>query len=421
MTKKFRHDILRGGRKFFHGGNMEKKYIYFQPQYVGEFICDGSKCKDNCCERGWNIDADEATYQKYLQVNPQIAAQFEYNKDRGKYFLKKHPCPFLTDKKLCRLQLEYGEDFLSRTCRGYPRVTFDFGKFFERSLTLTCSLAAEKILFAEEPMKFELVEVSEKIHGGDKIIINPVYLDEKILEHMIEIQLAQISILQERTLTIDQRLIVLGFFLDKFQELVWSRTDNKTVLKLIATYKSEKFLFEEISPLINSFVFDANKFVNFIMKLIGPTISIWNSAEGKKFIDVFEKVLAIKPDKNNEIFLPAIAANLERLADARRDFSNKYSTFLENYLVNELFYSFYPWRFRDQSITKNFALFLITYKIFELMMFSAVQSGLDSKEDLLAMVDWFMTTTDHEPELYRRFLNLLEYMEDTYLLMENLL
>ena len=138
---------------------MEQKYIYFQPQYVKEFICDSSKCSDNCCERGWNIDVDAATYEKYLQLAPAIAQQFKFDERKKKYLLTKHPCPFLTEKKLCRLQLEHGEEFLSQTCKNYPRVTTYFGKFFERSLTLTCPVAAELILFKEEPMAFEFVEV----------------------------------------------------------------------------------------------------------------------------------------------------------------------------------------------------------------------------------------------------------------------
>ncbi|MBQ3444684.1 MAG: hypothetical protein IJG33_15740 [Selenomonadaceae bacterium] len=116
-----------------------------------------------------------------------------------------------------------------------------------------------------------------------------------------------------------------------------------------------------------------------------------------------------------------IIANYERLADARKDFLEKHSPFLENYLVNELFYDFYPWKFIDQSITKNYAVFLISYKIFELITFATIHSGLDSKEDLLAMVDWFMMKTDHNPDLYKRFLELLAGIDDTYLLMMALL
>lgn len=378
---------------------MEKKYIYFQPQYVGEFICDGSKCKDNCCERGWNIDADEATYQKYLKVNPQIAAQFEYNKAKGKYLLKKHPCPFLTDKKLCRLQLEYGEDFLSRTCRGYPRVTFDFGKFFERSLTLTCSIAAERILFTEEPMKFELVEVSEKIHGGDKIIINPVYLDEKILEHMIEIQLAQISILQERTLTIDQRLIVLGFFLDRLDEIFSTAPFNDAALtKLIEAYESKTFLREQVPLMIRSISFDEKKFAAIMSDLMNDFY------DDGKFKDALAK----------------IAAHDKLLSGFKKKFRREHSIFLENFLVNELFMNVCPYRF-EGHIAKNFGVFIIKYKIFELTLLLAALKNPVGKNELIALADWFTSEYDHIEVYQRRIFEYLRGKDDILNLMDSLL
>ena len=105
-----------------------KKFLYFQPEYVGRFKCDGNACLDNCCCRPWNIDIDAETYKKYSQVQPPEAAEeilshIERNESNGNYFLKDRPCPFLTEKNLCRLQLEYGEKFLSSTCTTYPRRT----------------------------------------------------------------------------------------------------------------------------------------------------------------------------------------------------------------------------------------------------------------------------------------------------------
>ncbi len=143
--------------------------------------------------------------------------------------------------------------------------------------------------------------------------------------------------------------------------------------------------------------------------------------EGEKFLVAFTEVLGIKPNENNRVSLDEITVNFERLTDARKNFSEKYSTFLENYLVNELFYGVYPWRYVEHSLTKNFAVFLISYKVFELVTFAATESGLDSKEDLLAMVDWFMSTTNHDKKLYERFLELLAGVDDTYLLMATLL
>lgn len=144
---------------------MDKKYLYFQPEYVGKFKCDGSKCDARCC-KNWSIFIDKKTYEKYPQ---EIAEHLKLNPECKQYLMKldeRNFCPMLTESNLCSLQLKYGEDFLSTTCATYPRYTRDFGKFFERSLTLTCPVAAELILFQEEPMSFELVEVSKKIHSN---------------------------------------------------------------------------------------------------------------------------------------------------------------------------------------------------------------------------------------------------------------
>ena len=377
---------------------MEQKYVYFQPQYVGEFICDSSKCNSNCCERGWNIDLDEATYQKYLHCLPDTAELFKYNADKKKYLLTKHPCPFLTEKKLCRLQLEYGEDFLSPTCRSYPRVTFYFGKFFERALTLTCPLAAQMILFREEPLSFELVEAAEKVFDG-KIIVNPLNLDEKISAHVPEIQVAMISILQERTLTINQRLIVLGFFLDRLDEIFSTEPfDDAALIKLISLYESKKFFVEQVPRMLRVVKFDAKKFAALMFELADKFYG------AGKFTDAVSK----------------IAANGAKLKTFKKNFLTERATFLENFLVNELFINCYPWRF-DGSIIRNFGIFVIKYKIFELTLLLAALKNPLGEDDLIALADWFATQFDHVEAYQRMIFDYLRGREDVLDLMESLL
>lgn len=406
-----------------------KTYFYFQPEYVSKFKCDGSKCTAHCCG-GWRITIDDATYKKYSRVKPkskakEIISLIKFDSQVGQYAitLNENLCPFLTPEMFCKLQLEYGEEFLSQTCATYPRRTHAIGKFFERSMTLTCPVAAEMVLFNSEPMKFEFVEVSDKVHSKHgRIRIGKLPIDENYAVIIREIQITMISILQRRQFTLDQRLIVLGLLLDKLQEYYQTEDqDLDMLINLIATYRSEEFLLTEMPPLFQSFTFDEQNFILFMMKFISYTLDILRTDEGRRFIVALEKTLGIKPDANDQVQVSEIIANYEKLADARKDFLSKYSPFLENYLVNELFYSFYPWRFREESITKNFAVFLVSYKIFELITFATVHSGLDSKEDLLAMVDWFMTKTDHNTDLYKRFLELLEGIDNTYLLMVTLL
>ena len=127
---------------------------------------------------------------------------------------------------------------------------------------MTCPVAAEMILFNEKPMQFEFVEVSEKVHSnGGKIGIAPVNTDKGFAEHMLEIQIALIAILQNRTLTINQRLIVVGFFLDKLTEIYFKDLGVEDLLKLIAAYKSKKFWAEQVPLMLRIVSFNSRKFI----------------------------------------------------------------------------------------------------------------------------------------------------------------
>ncbi|MBR1645581.1 MAG: flagellin lysine-N-methylase [Selenomonadaceae bacterium] len=375
-------------------------YLYFQPEYVNEFVCDGSKCGDNCCERNWNIDVDAKTFELYRRIKPaetseKITACFDYDADKKKYFLKDKPCPFLTEKNLCRLQLEYGENFLSETCVTYPRRTIDFGIFFDRSLRLSCPLAAELILFRDAPIKFEFVEVSEQIHShGGKIKIDSVHAGQKFAAHILEIQVAMISILQERTLTIDQRLIVLGFFLDRLDEIIRDGFDENALKKLIAAYESKKFLAEQVPRMLPAVKFNAEKFSELLLELLVKLYGDRFRPDDKKFLDALAETFGIVPDEKNQVFVTKIAANYERLADKLKDFSMRHAAFMENYLVNELFLNCYPWR-HETSIAKNFGVFVAQYKLFELFTFSTAQKNF-CRDELLKLTVWFARQANHD-------------------------
>ena len=377
-----------------------KTFLHFRPEYVREFVCDGSKCNANCCERNWNIDIDAETYERYEKLQPAsksraITSCFVYNPCDKIYFLKEHPCPFLTDEKLCRLQLEYGENFLSKTCVTFPRQTFDFGKFFERSLSLSCPVAAEMILFRDEPLKFELVEVSEPEHSrGGKLKLDPVDTNENFVDKMLELQVAMISILQERTLSFDQRLIVLGFFMDRLREITAAGFRADEVAKLVAAYESKAFLSQHVPRMFASVNFNVKFFVELMLLLLEKLQYFLINAAGQKFMDATVKTFDIYPDANRQISVDKVVAAYEKLADARKDFLTRHATFIENFLVNEIFANGCPWKF-PVGIAKNFGLFVAQYKQFELLMFSATRQNLGDKDNLLALTSWFVGASDN--------------------------
>ena len=410
-----------------------KKYLYFQPQYVAKFRCDGSKCNARCC-KNWNIFIDTKTHAQYERIKPpseaeEILSHMTFYEGRKEYLVTMRDgkiCPFLTENNLCRLQFKYGEKFLSVTCSSFPRRTLDFGKFFERSLVLTCPVAAELILFSDEPIKFEFVEVPEKIHSnGGKIGIAPVDTAENFSEYMLEIQVAMISILQERTLTLDQRLIVLGFFLDRLDELIANKDVTVVELeilldalkKLIAAYESETFLAQQAPHMLATIQFDAKKFVGLMLELIESFYADKDLGD-KAILDQIALTFGIVPDANGQVSAAKIAENYNRLAAERKDFLVRHAMFLENYLVNELFLTCFPWKFTE-SLAKNFGVFVATYKLFELLTFSAEQQKFVGKENLLLLTSWFLSSADHSNDFGKKVLELAP--DDILVSMETLL
>lgn len=399
-----------------------RTYLYFQPEYLREFVCDGAKCGDNCCEKPWFIDVDPETFKRYEQIKPveksrEITACFSYNADTGDHFLKSRPCPFLTEKKLCRLQLEYGENFLSKTCVTYPRRTFNFGQFFERALVMSCPLAAELILFRNEPIKFEFVEVTEQVHSrGGKLKLNPVQAGQKFAAHMLELQIAMISILQERTLTFDQRLIVLGFFMDRLDEI--EPADDEALTKLIAAYESKSFLAQQTPRMFASVHFDEKKFVALMLRILNSLYTDFAFGDYGKIFDMIFQTYGILPDTDGQISFEKVVANYVRLAEARKKFWARQALFLENYLVNELFVNCYPWR-HDTGIPKNFGIFAAAYKLFELFAFAAEQHNLSDKKNLSLLTGWFLSLMDHTEPFTRKLLNFVP--EDVFDSLETLL
>ena len=422
MTNIFQRDILF--KKIFSGELMEKKYFYFQPEYVDKFKCDGSKCNAHCCLANWSIFVDDETFKQYSQLDSQeIISRIKFNDIKGEHVIAfdgKNSCPFLNENKLCWLQLNYGENFLSRTCATYPRITNSFGYFFERSLVLSCPVAAKMILFESEPMQFEFVEVPEIIHSpGGKIFIQSIQSSENLREHLIEIQIAMISILQERTLSIDQRLIVLGFFVDRLEEIFFN-FDKAALTKLIAAYESKKFLAEQVPLMIQSVEFDAEKFIRLILKLTEKVFGKDLFPKDKKFLYTVADTLKIIPDENNFVAISKVAANYKRLAEVRRKFLAEHSTFLENYLVNDLFMSISPWQF-EGTFAQNFAAFTAKYKLFELITFSAWLKGLNSVKSLLELTSWFITRFEHTKEYKQMIFDSFKDADDIFDLIESLL
>lgn len=416
---------------------MKQTYTYYQPEYVRNFKCNGQACSAHCCRR-WRITIDKKTFKKYSHIKPKSAA-----KEITSHIIKsevggtdtyqilldsKQSCPFLTGDNWCHIQKEYGEDFLSETCVTYPRRTWTFGTYFERSLTLTCPVVAAQVLIPNEPIKFETVEVSERVHNNlGRIQASFSLVPRNLFGKMKYIQETAVTILQERTLTIDSRLMLLGLYFDKLDELL--KVENFNELEQVnAAFKDSNFLQEQANNFSQVIKFDVGEHIKIMFGTLETLYGEGNvkKVEDRKFVDAVADTLRIQVDENKQVSVKKLAENYLELDEARQRFSQYYSTLFENYLVNELFMNLYPFKFKG-SITYNYGVFVTIYKLLELITFSmSIQHFLKEKKtmdkiSLTAVVMMHANNIDHNKTYTDKISEYLKDKNDIVEIMQSML
>ncbi len=404
---------------------MSKTCTYYQPEYVSRFHCDGQKCSAKCC-RNWQIFIDKKTYKKYSHIKPKSAANeitrfITKRENLEEYMIKldeNFNCPFLTDDNWCSIQRKHGEEFLSEICRTYPRRIWDFKTFRERSLVLTCPIAAELILLSDESLKFEEVTDNYTIQ---KLI--PVNCSAEFIDQVLKIQRTATAILQDRNLTIDKRLMMLGLYCDKLDELF----DNDRIDELEAVnlaYQSSKFLQEQSAQFSAVLKFDVHNYIKIVMELLnslyGKDSGVLQGQGERIILDAITETLNLLSNETEQFKISEVAKRYSELNFEREKFVSGVSTILENYLVNEFFMNLYPFRFESNKAF-NYGMFVATYKMLELVTFSMARANYSSNEDLISQIIWYSANIDHNQSYVNKISEYMKDKSDIVQIMQNML
>lgn len=198
------------------------------PLCYKDFDCLAGACRDNCCG-GWMI-----TFQKKDYLHIKRAAQSAEMKnllstgmsrvrekeltEQGVYAQfnmdKNGQCRFQTEEGLCRLQLECGESVLPYVCRIYPRRQSYTPAACQYSLSPSCE--GVLALLWDLPQGIDFVE--EALPQTDW---RRVTMSEPVAR-FAEIQSLCVDALQERSLKMSQRMLLLGILLQKLCGKDWT-------------------------------------------------------------------------------------------------------------------------------------------------------------------------------------------------------
>lgn len=216
------------------GANEIMKDIVLQPTFYDKFSCLGSDCKNNCCHN-WVIYFKK---EEFRNIKRKMHSEefknifqdaFEFKKGENDRctikFNEEKNCKFLDENGLCKVYQEVGPENMSLVCQIYPRIGIHYLDNYEFFLAVSCEevinlLLEEKDGIMLEVKERELSDVERKSSAyirANGIVGNPIF------HFWNESKILLMSVLQNREYTFGERMVLLGFAVQKIQEMV----DNK--------------------------------------------------------------------------------------------------------------------------------------------------------------------------------------------------
>lgn len=276
---------------------MGKKYkvqYMREPKFYKDFYCTGNECPVNCCF-GWGIIGWlKGEYEKI--VNAQISEElrkriesafepvshedFHRMFDYQVKFDEKRKCPMLTENGLCMIQKELGEEYLSNTCRVYPRKGQICGDAFIRTCQTSCMHVLELICNNENSMVLENTQ-----HSGSKTDIYAEYtitdrMNHPAIKYEREIFEFFYELLSDKTHSIETSMVLGGMACQKLDEFVKKGQHDRIpeILKALKTQLNNQVQIEKLENTKPNLSLKANFAAGLLKFLKGSNIyqSVFN-------------------------------------------------------------------------------------------------------------------------------------------------
>jgi len=385
---------------------MDKIKVY-QPEYYKKFSCSGSTCKYSCC-CGWQIDIDKRTYDKYMclddDVKKDIIDKLKLINDGKKVAQilldKTGSCQFLTESRLCSLQLKFGITYLSEVCWYYPRIFCQVGGSFERFLDLSCEEAAKLILLDKKYMNFEEIDLEPDPYNDDDVvkfafhIITDNYTKAtNAIDIFWKLRVATVAILQSRQYKIRFRMLLLCLFMQEINELFISRRESEAIICTdgYLSRLESKFYDELNSQMPNGIERDMSVTIDILKEMFN------NKTQMKDYIEQAFKGFDIYFE--DPVVPDGVSENCSRYYDMY--FADKEYIF-ENYLVHRVLSEGFPFNYKNKSsLMDNYVDLLAKYNIVEFLFTGICRVNMKfDKRKIIDCISIFTRGYEHSNRKY---------------------
>lgn len=336
-----------------------------RPEYAETFRCIGPVCEDSCCV-GWRVDIDEATHVKYQSIPPgPLRTLIDANivpsptgPDGKKANSFAHvkmglagACPFHNQEKLCQIQVDFGDTYLSETCANYPRQSYVIDKFVDKTLTLSCPEACRLVLLNPDLLG--------SARSGDHHISHDDSMNEFGLVHYFwRIREFVIGLITNRVYPLWQRMFLLGTFSRRLDAVV--RGEVKGGLPAMLSGFSAAVKSESLRPSIETIQPDLTLQLGMVLELVKLRGS--DALQAPRLVeclDAFARGVGYQPESTLQTMSNEYGVAYRRYFEP---FFQERPYILENYLINMVFRRLFPFgeKLFDRKVApepaKEFAL-----------------------------------------------------------------
>jgi len=389
---------------------MGERIELIYPEYLDEFKCIGGECEDNCC-MGWDVDIDKITFKQYNEVQDDeiktiiqnnVLKNKNYTNENSDYakvkLSKEKRCPFLNNNYYCNIQCKFGENYLSNVCASFPRILNKIDNEYEMSLDVACPEAARLILSKEKGLN--LIE-REKILN--KYIINDVIetnSEETWLKYFKEIRNFSIKIIKNRNFTLNERLYILGDFIEKLEYVdyeiddVYKFIDEYNINAVKKLYKNDKL----------NYVFQVSFFKNMV-----DSLNIANEIDSVNFKNYTRDLLnGINADSNDDIKINA-HKYMNVFEYYMESYINNNSFVFENYLVNFMYNNLFPF-LEGEYMFDSYIMLLVRYSLIRFYLTGMyLNNKTESKDNIIKFIQVFAKAIEHDKNYLEE---VLEYIKE---------
>lgn len=290
------------------------------------FSCIGGACPMTCCQANWGINLTDEEIEGYEKLEHPFRTSIVAAIDKEGKCMKNQDgyCPLLTKDGWCQIVRECGEEYLSYTCKTFPREKKWFGDVLEATVGIACPVVAGYLL-NPGMIEFSLDEIELNAMIGS--------VDYQMYDNLSMVRSYLIDLVQSYEGNfLDGKLYIVLSMLYKIREMLGKDGLNRNeLLQQMEFYEKEEtraVVFVQGEKIAENYRERAAVLQNFLkcMQLQINDIDVWNSVQA----DTAWR-------ENIQLWIEDLNALTDSLQGFSEYFRKNYLHMLENYFVYTLF------------------------------------------------------------------------------------